>query len=181
MFFDHLGVVWQYEPEGFDLGSGHWYLPDFWLPDLRIWLEVKGHGASDGIGLWERFAQAADPPSDADVAGGVAPALSVLPAAWRGRALLAYGDIPRPGDARPGGVWPAASEAMLASTGDPFFQWCICLSCGRVGAEFDGRWERICCGHSLEGGPESSADHPRLLAAYRAAREKSFEHEHRER
>ncbi|WP_329362975.1 hypothetical protein [Streptomyces sp. NBC_01483] len=29
VFFDHLGVVWQYEPEVFDLGSGHWYLPDF--------------------------------------------------------------------------------------------------------------------------------------------------------
>ncbi|MFI5867660.1 hypothetical protein [Streptomyces sp. NPDC051546] len=178
MFFDHLGVAWQYEPEGFDLGEGCWYLPDFWLPELRFWFEVKGHGAADGIDLWERFAQAADPPSEEDVADGISPVLHVLPAQWRGRALLAYGDVPRPEGA--GGV-RAEGESMLASTGDPFFQWCICLGCGRVGAEFDGRWERICCEHELEDVTESSADHPRLLAAYRAAREKAFEHEHRGR
>jgi hypothetical protein len=30
--FDHLGIKWQYEPEGFNLGDGLLYLPDFWLP-----------------------------------------------------------------------------------------------------------------------------------------------------
>lgn len=37
-----LGVAWQYEPEGYRLPSGAWYSPDFWLPDVRAWLEVKG-------------------------------------------------------------------------------------------------------------------------------------------
>jgi len=40
VFFDALGVRWQYEPEGFDL-DGVWYLPDFWLSDLECWAEVK--------------------------------------------------------------------------------------------------------------------------------------------
>jgi hypothetical protein len=40
IFLDALGVAFEYEREGFDLGIG-WYLPDFWLPEQGIWLEVK--------------------------------------------------------------------------------------------------------------------------------------------
>lgn len=42
VFFDTLGIPYQYEIEGFDLGSGIWYLPDFWLPDQKYWIEIKG-------------------------------------------------------------------------------------------------------------------------------------------
>ena len=41
MFFDHHRIVYAFEPEGFDL-DGLWYLPDFWLPRLRTFVEVKG-------------------------------------------------------------------------------------------------------------------------------------------
>lgn len=41
VFFDTLGVKWEYEKEGYDL-DGVWYLPDFWLPSLGYWFEVKG-------------------------------------------------------------------------------------------------------------------------------------------
>lgn len=34
-------VRFEYEAQGFDLPSG-WYLPDFWLPDRKLWLEIKG-------------------------------------------------------------------------------------------------------------------------------------------
>lgn len=40
VFFDALGIKWQYELEGFDLG-GTWYLPDFWLLDYHKWVEIK--------------------------------------------------------------------------------------------------------------------------------------------
>jgi hypothetical protein len=40
VFFDDLGVTWVYEKEGFDLPSGK-YLPDFWLPQVSMWAEVK--------------------------------------------------------------------------------------------------------------------------------------------
>ncbi len=40
--FDALGVAYDYEREGFDLGPAGWYLPDFWLPSLQTWIEVKG-------------------------------------------------------------------------------------------------------------------------------------------
>lgn len=41
VFFDALGLQWEYEPEGFDLGEAGWYLPDFYLPQLGAWLEIK--------------------------------------------------------------------------------------------------------------------------------------------
>ncbi len=41
VFFDALGVVWDYEREGFDLGEHGCYLPDFWLPHWEVWWEVK--------------------------------------------------------------------------------------------------------------------------------------------
>lgn len=41
-FFDFIGVRWEYEKEGFNLGKSEAYLPDFWLPDLGIWYEIKG-------------------------------------------------------------------------------------------------------------------------------------------
>lgn len=44
VFFDALNVEWQYEIEGFNLGKGLYYLPDFYLPNLlgkKAWIEVK--------------------------------------------------------------------------------------------------------------------------------------------
>jgi hypothetical protein len=41
VFFDTLGLDWKYEFEGFDLGKYGFYLPDFWLPDVKMWAEVK--------------------------------------------------------------------------------------------------------------------------------------------
>lgn len=40
VFFDAIGVPWEYEKEGYHLPSGM-YLPDFWLPTVRLWAEVK--------------------------------------------------------------------------------------------------------------------------------------------
>ncbi|WP_299313471.1 hypothetical protein [uncultured Halomonas sp.] len=46
VFFDALGIEWEYEPEGFDLGEAGWYLPDFYLPEHKVWIEVKGAEAT---------------------------------------------------------------------------------------------------------------------------------------
>lgn len=54
VFFDTIGVRWEYEPQGFhvtrrlqcreeDGGLDEFlYLPDFWLPDADMFAEVKG-------------------------------------------------------------------------------------------------------------------------------------------
>lgn len=41
VFFDALGVKWEYEAEGFDLGQVGWYLPDFYFPQAQWHGEVK--------------------------------------------------------------------------------------------------------------------------------------------
>lgn len=41
VFFDALGVKWSYEHEGFELPGGGRYLPDFFLPEIGLWVEIK--------------------------------------------------------------------------------------------------------------------------------------------
>ena len=54
VFFDALGIGYEYEPEGFELPSGKRYLPDFRVkcwgtrgnydgPPFDLYIEVKGH------------------------------------------------------------------------------------------------------------------------------------------
>jgi hypothetical protein len=40
VFFDALGIKWEYEKEGYEL-DGARYLPDFWLPQMDSWFEGK--------------------------------------------------------------------------------------------------------------------------------------------
>jgi hypothetical protein len=94
VFFDTLGIEWEYETQGYEIGVSHepedgemlytysdgsiggkwdrpirekagltvvlekpatgkeyteWYLPDFWLPELKIWAEVKGVFGDDEL------------------------------------------------------------------------------------------------------------------------------------
>jgi hypothetical protein len=46
VFFDHVAIDWEYEPQGFLVGmygeNLRPYLPDFYLPGLGLWVEVKG-------------------------------------------------------------------------------------------------------------------------------------------
>lgn len=41
VFFDTLGLNWEYEPEGYDLGPAGYYLPDFYLRDKGLFVEIK--------------------------------------------------------------------------------------------------------------------------------------------
>lgn len=40
VYFDQVGVSWEYEPAGFNLGN-KLYLPDFFLPEFGTYIEVK--------------------------------------------------------------------------------------------------------------------------------------------
>jgi hypothetical protein len=43
LFYDEIGVQWEYEKEGFDLGKElGGYVPDFYIHDLDLWVEIKG-------------------------------------------------------------------------------------------------------------------------------------------
>ncbi|MER2520107.1 MAG: hypothetical protein ABTQ34_05390 [Bdellovibrionales bacterium] len=42
VFFDVAHIKWEYEPQGFSIRGSGGYLPDFYLPDLDCYFEVKG-------------------------------------------------------------------------------------------------------------------------------------------
>jgi hypothetical protein len=60
VLFDHLGIPWEYEPQGFEIQGAHRnepvvrYLPDFWLPEQGQWVEVKPTDALLDKGLMVR-------------------------------------------------------------------------------------------------------------------------------
>ena len=77
VFFDTLGVAYEYEPEGFDLGDGLWYLPDFRVKcygtrgsitehPFDLWIEVKGHMTERDAEKIRRFAIIPPPPDFAE-------------------------------------------------------------------------------------------------------------------
>ena len=58
VFFDFCGIDYEYEPEGYDLGNGLTYLPDFLLHGVDgrsggdLYVEVKGSFiTASGIGI----------------------------------------------------------------------------------------------------------------------------------
>lgn len=48
VFFDVLGIRWEYEVEGYVFEDGGCYLPDFWLPSFNggMYVEVKAEDFS---------------------------------------------------------------------------------------------------------------------------------------
>lgn len=46
VFFKYAGLSYEYEKQGYHLkwqDHEHFYLPDFWLPQLDTWIEIKGN------------------------------------------------------------------------------------------------------------------------------------------
>lgn len=41
-FLNHMNIKWQYEPKRFKLSNGRHYVPDFYLLELDMWIELKG-------------------------------------------------------------------------------------------------------------------------------------------
>jgi len=82
VFFDHMGIPWNYEPQGYVLADGRRYLPDFYLPEPATWVEVKGSNNQLDVNMFRRAAQ--DLPRLAPEAGEIGPKLLLL------------GPIPRP-------------------------------------------------------------------------------------
>lgn len=127
VFFDQLGVRYEYEKEGYKLRHG-WYLPDFWLPDQDCWFEVKP-----------------DKPRDEEEI-----LTAELGRATRKRAYVFWGQIPNPTDLTGYGTEPdpygGSSEEsgyLVAPDWDMCQKWCECEKCGRVGIAFEARSARL--------------------------------------
>jgi hypothetical protein len=123
VFMDVLGVEWFYEYEGFDLKSGR-YLPDFWLPDLKKWLEIKPPG-------FEPFGKDADSRD-----------MKRCREFQLAHPLVIFVGSPAEQDNARDWDWYGNEGGYVA--GDSHHLWCRCPKCGAVGIEFDGRGARVC-------------------------------------
>ena len=161
VFFQTLGVPWEYEPQGYKLSDGRWSLADFRvkLADHVLWAEVKPGGIADD-GRFYRFLE------DLGDQGET----------WLTTRGTWLHEIPDPDDVaaeRPHG--PDGYDFRIF--GDIFYQFCVCSTCNAVGFEFEGRSARIECGCRLPtSGRDHTHDHPRILNAYAAARAARFGH-----
>jgi len=197
VFFDELGVEWEYEVQGFETSHGR-YLPDFYLPKLGVhgsapgtWFEVKNddywsNGPDTELDKW------------LEVARGTEKSF-----------VLAYGiDLPRPDiyplePPRDGfrfgwGYGGEKSKNLLAwgfhpsrLDDDSLFRWCgedptpfyeddpvmfcVCPDCGRVGIEWWGCFTRVCQASPVGGDHDAGLLHDRVLAAYEAGISARFE------
>ena len=145
VFFDALGIRWEYEHEGYQLPSG-WYLPDFWLPEVNggIFVEIKPERAATR----EEIARLVD-----------------LVEATRLSAVLFCG-APGDGAAAPGDAFDTRDGAgtilrweeqpiygeddtTIIADGEcscedwPYY-FCGCRVCGKVGIQWGHKSERIC-------------------------------------
>lgn len=122
-----LGVPFEYEKEGYDLGEAGFYLPDFWLPQQKCWVEIKGQ----------------KPTADEEARCYALARASGHPVILFPCTIPAIDDemnLRCPSDGcdgaylfRPDGGW------------DNLYRWCVCTTCGVVGITFDGRSDRLPC------------------------------------
>lgn len=172
VFFDTLGIEYQYEVEGFDLGNAGWYLPDFWLPTQKLWLEIKPNIYDSLDGLWvdhpvfDLYASQ----TDDRVYFGSVDFKVVVGEPWIDtdshyfRSGFNFGSIPD----------PDAYRYVICQNFDTNYFWCECIKCGAINAQFQGRANRNCKCFDTDDG--NNACSPRLISAYNAARQAQFEH-----
>lgn len=166
VFFDALGLSWEYEPEGYDLGPAGYYLPDFWLPDLKYWIEIKPrHLRIDG---WGSFETAEDPTIPAQC--------GALAAASQRPVYLLTGppgshEQKWAGEMAPYLVFFGPSDEEVVNA-DDYRQWCECPACGAIDLCYGGKTDRCYCGC----GQWATSASERISAAYAAARAARFEH-----
>lgn len=154
VFFDALGVRYEYEAEGYDL-DGVWYLPDFWLPEVGCYVEIKPFdpsGEAEGLLLDEK-------------------ALALALHARR-YVLVIYGN-----------PWPHEYGIALQGPGATlWFSMQFALT-DRAPEQLwlSGKHGHICVNpvDGMRGYPDQH--HSRLQDAYRAARSARFEHGERGR
>lgn len=194
VFFDALGIEYQYEPQGFEIRSWDWpedgedsqpetiwrYLPDFYLPKLGTWVEVKGSLEDVAADYFEMIAWAID-------WGGCLPGVSDSFGSSYG--LLWLGPIPEP-HYRYDDIWLPTHWLLQHSKGGWFSQMRFEVggmhNFGPARDYFDATWGDAGC-HIRESllervyGKQDYWAFPSSFAApiadaYTAARSARFEH-----
>ncbi len=154
VFLDAVGLGFRYEQEGFDL-YGVWYLPDFWLPALDCWLEIK---------------PVVPMKPEQDKARRLAQASGK-------RVYVLFGALRAPLGGWTGADEPEHAEAICffpdGVEDRPYF-WCQCVRCDFVGLEWEGRSHRLRCGCWGPSDRGENVGSRMLLEAYEQARTMRF-------
>ena len=157
IFFDELGIEWDYEPETFETKYGY-YMPDFFLPSINRWFIVKGAKISD------------------DESQKVLE-LSRLTAA---SAIIAEGSIPDWFDFHKENHQCNYLSMLVNTDGQEGGDWgwmpCFCPECGKFDFQFEGRYERNCECVNSDGGYYEPPN-PKILRALQKARTAYFNQE----
>lgn len=148
-FWDALGVHWEYERDAFDLGDVR-YLPDFWLPEFKVWVEIKGEIRDDEAGarMIEQCSQ-----------------LAVLD---KHPVILCFHDPYNP-------LCAVFTHKQMY----PESRWTHCPTCGRLALGVrGGTFSLVWCPRKHEGGPLGFAAlkeaRNTLTTAAKAARQRGF-------
>lgn len=190
VFFDALQVIWEYEQQGLELNDGTRYLPDFWLPQQRVWLEVKGRDGD--ITKWRALHTQTN--TDTGYSGNACgDARELLETVYLGerqvhglevpdRTFLA-GEIPRPdGHLRPAydisgsliatrAGFPAMASMLGPGSPHSGFGWGRCTRCDVIEIGHVAWPVPLGCGHA-----DVNFTDRGILTAYGAARAARFEH-----
>lgn len=160
VFFNEAGINWEYEPEGFELPSGRRYLPDFrlHLKTKKLWVEVKPEKGN--VSLFEEFMSHScdmgtvlrEIPQEDIIKGGI-----YYSSDFRERPYEPY-------------IYNWGSKGVSA-----FFFFCVCPECGAVDFTKYGKARETCCYYEPTDYPRYTANCPRLMRAFTAARSARFE------
>ncbi len=147
VFFDKMGIEYDYEREGYDLKECRRYLPDFWLPEYG-WVEIKGvEPEFDSIEMKK---------------------CSLLAELTHTNVYLFYGAMKLPTDS----VYPSPMPAYVDfgdGGGDWPYNWCQCYCGKKLGIEFDGRSGRLGCSCTHGDDRMCNIDSPDLMNAFETA------------
>lgn len=194
VFMDEVGIKYEYEREAYDL-DGLCYLPDFWLPELDAFLEIKALAPNyeesekarrlakaSGKTVFILIGQPECQELGRSVDGTHAEMFSWLKIE-DGEWVAADISTAEQDNHPPG--WPSLSDVVFAKNGrmkeqdgwDAPYLWCECPHCLRCELQFDGRADRIscACAGSNHGDKGYNSDSARLKSAYAKARGYRFE------
>jgi len=145
VFFDQLRVKWFYEYEGYKLPSGTKYVPDFWLHELGLLVEIK-------------------PLSFRLLDSEAAEAKKLCEMIDHGAPLLVLCGSPGEQD---GDDWGTNESGYFNY--DYHYLWCLCPKCWKAGVQFDGRGGRVCGDKCSTSDKDYTFDDPRIVAAKKTA------------
>ena len=161
VFLDELGLPWQYEREGYDL-DGLRYLPDFWLPRQRQWMEVKPDITSVTDEEREKCRRLAVATGfEVGMVFGDLCAVGVI--ADRVIVGACIGWYPNPISAYLG-------EDRESIYGETMWEWGACDACGALGMGHLGTHRTCHCSWQCKGNRPAC-----IIDAYAAARSARFE------